>query len=431
MTAVDHILPALSNALPAECRSARDGAGVSEIGPSDPELRAAPAAFRTAVSIARRNWDHGSLTFVLPSGRDLVIEGRVPGPNARLVIKDFRFVSRVLSSADIGFGEGYMAGEWDTPDLAALLEAFTANFDRLEKLVAGNPLMRVVNFLAHVFNHNSKAGSRRNIYAHYDLGNAFYERWLDSSMTYSSARYEAPGQPLVEAQRNKYLSLAKQIELQPGHHVLEIGCGWGGFAEFAAGEVGAKVTGVTISPSQFEFARKRLFNLGLAERADIQLIDYRDVEGRFDRVASIEMFEAVGEAYWPAYFDKVRDVLAPGGQAGLQIITIRDELFKVYRSRSDFMRKYIFPGGMLPSEARLREETARAGLEWGSIARFGQNYADTLSEWAGSFEAAWEDIRALGFDERFRRLWSFYLRYCEAAFRTERTNVVQLSLVRG
>jgi len=407
----------------------RDG-GHAAIGLDDPELRAAPAAFRTAVSIARRNWDHGSLTFQLPSGRDLRIDGRGPGPDGRLIVRDFRFVARVLAAADIGFGEGFMAGEWDTPDLAALLEVFTLNFDRLERLVSGNPLMRAINFLAHVFNRNSKAGSRRNIHAHYDLGNAFYERWLDAGMTYSSARYEAPGQPLAEAQRNKYLSLARQIDLRSGHHVLEIGCGWGGFAEFAAAEIGAKVTGVTISPSQFDFARKRLFDLGLAERADIRLVDYRDIEGRFDRVASIEMFEAVGEAYWPAYFSKIRDVLSPGGRAGLQIITIRDELFSVYRARSDFMRKYIFPGGMLPSEKRLREETDRAGLEWGSIARFGHNYADTLSEWAARFEAAWDEIRALGFDDRFRRLWSFYLRYCEAAFRTERTNVVQLGLVR-
>jgi len=397
---------------------------------TDPELRAAPAAFRTAVSIARRNWDAGVLTFELPSGREIRIEGASPGPHGRLIIRDFRFVSRVLASADIGFGEGFMAGEWDTPDLAALLGVFTMNFDRLEKLVAGNIFMRAINLFAHALKRNSKRGSKRNIYAHYDLGNAFYSRWLDAGMTYSSARYETPGQPLAEAQRNKYLSLARDIDLRRDQHVLEIGCGWGGFAEFAAGEVGARVTGVTISPAQYEFARKRLFNCGLAERVDLKLMDYRDIKGRFDRVASIEMFEAVGEAYWPAYFAKIRDVLSPGGRAGLQIITIRDELFQVYRSRSDFMRKYIFPGGMLPSERRLREETSRAGLEWGAIARFGQNYADTLSEWAVRFEAAWDDIRALGFDERFRRLWSFYLRYCEAAFRTERTDVVQLSLLR-
>jgi len=397
----------------------------------DPELRRAPAAFRTAVDIASRNWERGSLTFVLPSGRELRIEGPAPGPEGRLIVRDFHFVSRVLASADIGFGEGFMAGEWDTPDLSALLEAFTANFDRLERLVTGNPMIRMVNGVAHALNRNSKRGARRNIHAHYDLGNAFYARWLDPSMTYSSARFERPDQPLGEAQRHKYETLAHAIQLEPGRHVLEIGCGWGGFAEFAAREVGARVTALTISPAQHEFARKRLFDQGLADLVDVRLMDYRDVSGQFDAVASIEMFEAVGEAYWPAYFSKVREVLSPGGRAGLQIITIRDELFRTYRSRSDFLRKYIFPGGMLPSEGRLREEIDRAGLEWGGVVRFGQNYADTLAQWATSFENAWEDIRRLGFDERFRRLWRFYLSYCEAGFRTGRTNVVQLSLGRA
>jgi len=401
------------------------------IAAGDPELRKAPAAFRSVVAIASQNWELGTLTFILPSGREIFIQGTRPGPDGRLVVKDFHFVDRVLASGDIGFGEGFMAGEWDTPDLSALLEAFTANFDRLHKLMDGNPVMRVVNALSLLFNRNSRKGARRNIEAHYDLGNAFYSRWLDPSMTYSSARYERPGQALSEAQRNKYASLARGIGLARDHTVLEIGCGWGGFAEFAAREVGARVTGVTISPAQYEFARKRLFDQGLAERVDIRLIDYRDVQGQFDRVASIEMFEAVGEEYWPAYFNKVRDVLSPGGRAGLQIITIRDELFAVYRSRADFIQKYIFPGGMLPSEARLHEEVERAGLEWKGVVRFGQNYADTLAEWARRFEAAWDDIKGQGFDERFRRLWRFYLSYCEAGFRTERTNVVQLSLTRS
>ena len=396
----------------------------------DADLRAAPTAFRTVVEIARENWEAGSLTFVLPSGREIRVEGASPGPAGRLVIKDFRFIRRVLAGGDIGFGEGYMAGEWDTPDLSALLEVFTLNFDRLERLVSGNPWTRSLNFLSQALNRNSRKGSRRNIHAHYDLGNAFYSRWLDPSMTYSSARFERADQSLGDAQKAKYAALARQIDLRPGHHVLEIGCGWGGFAEFAAGEIGAKVTALTISPAQFQFARERLFRVGLAERADVRLLDYRDVEGRFDRVASIEMFEAVGEAYWPRYFRKIREVLSPGGRAGLQVITIRDELFRVYRQRSDFMRKYIFPGGMLPSEARLRQETAQAGLEWDAISRFGQNYAQTLAEWASRFEGAWDDIRSLGFDERFRRLWRFYLSYCEAAFRTGRTDVVQLSLGR-
>ena len=401
------------------------------VAPGDTELRKAPAAFRSVVAIASENWEVGTLTFVLPLGQEIFIEGHRPGPNARLIVNNYHFVDRVFESGDIGFGEGFMAGEWDTPDLSAVMEAFTANLDRIHRLVDGKPFIRVLNFVSLLFHRNSRKGARRNIEAHYDLGNAFYSRWLDPSMTYSSARYERPGQSLSEAQRNKYASLAREIELQPEHSVLEIGCGWGGFAEFAAKEVGARVTGVTISPAQYEFARKRMFDLGLAERADIRLIDYRDVEGQFDRVASIEMFEAVGEEYWPAYFRKVRDVLSPGGRAGLQIITIRDELFSVYRSRADFIRKYIFPGGMLPSEARLREETERAGLEWRNIVRFGQNYADTLAEWARRFEGAWDDIKGPGFDERFRRLWRFYLSYCEAGFRTERTNVVQLSLNRS
>jgi cyclopropane-fatty-acyl-phospholipid synthase len=397
----------------------------------DPELRRAPAAFRTAVDIAQRNWRCGSLTFELPSGREILVRGGLPGPDGRLIVRDFRFVSRVLASADIGFGEGYMAGEWDTPDLSALLEAFTVNFDRLEKLIQGNLVMRAVNRIAHGFNRNTRRGARRNIHAHYDLGNAFYARWLDPSMTYSSARFERPDQSLSDAQRHKYATLARAIGLEPGRHVLEIGCGWGGFAEFAAKEVGARVTALTISPAQHEFARQRLYDQGLAEKTEVRLMDYRDVEGQFDHVASIEMFEAVGEAYWPAYFAKVRDVLSPGGRAGLQIITIRDELFRAYRLRSDFLRKYIFPGGMLPSEGRLREEVDRAGLEWRTIARFGQNYAETLSQWAASFETAWDEIRKLGFDERFRRLWHFYLSYCEAGFRAERTDVVQLSLSRS
>jgi cyclopropane-fatty-acyl-phospholipid synthase len=394
------------------------------------ELRRAPSAFRTAVHICLNNWHAGTLTFVMPSGREIRIEGAHPGPDACLLVRDYNFVSRALAAGDIGFGEAFMAGEFDTPDLSLLLEAFSANFDKLNQLVAGNPLMRFINAVAHMLNRNDRKGSARNIHAHYDLGNAFYARWLDPTMTYSSAIYDRPGQPLPEAQRNKYAALARTIDLREGQSVLEIGCGWGGFAEFAAKEVGAKVTAITISQAQHDFARKRLFEAGLADKADIRLVDYRDVEGQFDRVASIEMFEAVGEEYWPTYFGKIHDVLAPGGRAGLQIITIKDEIFRTYRSRADFIQKYIFPGGMLPSETRLREETNRAGLEWRDVARFGQNYADTLAEWARSFEGAWEDIKGLGFDERFRRLWRFYLSYCEAGFRTERTNVIQLGLAK-
>ncbi len=393
-----------------------------------PEVRRAPAAFRTALRIAAENWLEGALTVVLPSGEELAIHGRHEGRHARLVVKDFRFVGRVLAAADIGLAEGYIAGEWETPDLSALLEACASNFDRLSQLVDGNPLVRALNALAHGLNRNSRKGSKRNIYAHYDLGNDFYSAWLDPSMTYSSALFETPDQDLQAAQTHKYATLARSIDLQSHHHALEIGCGWGGFAEFAAKEVGARVTAITISPAQAEFARKRLFEQGLADRAEIRLVDYRDLEGHFDRVASIEMFEAVGEAYWGQYFDRIRRVMAPGGRAGLQIITIRDELFGDYRKRSDFIKKYVFPGGMLPSEQRLREEVHAAGLAYGEVLRFGQHYADTLQQWGQRFDAAWDQIRSPTFDARFQRLWRFYLSYCEAGFRTGRTDVIQLQL---
>jgi cyclopropane-fatty-acyl-phospholipid synthase len=396
-----------------------------------PELRRAPAAFRTFVRLAARNWTEGVLEIVTPDGLSIPIRGPGGGPEGRLIVRDYRFVGRVLTGGVIGFAEGYMAGEWDSPDLSRLLEALSMNLDRMRGLIEGNPVVRLINRIGHRLHRNSREGSRRNIHAHYDLGNAFYEKWLDPSMTYSSARFAKPGQDLTAAQRHKYASLAKSIGLKSGHSVLEIGCGWGGFAEYAAKEVGARLTGITISQEQYDYARKRMFDQGLSEKAEIRLIDYRDVDGTFDRVASIEMFEAVGEEYWPTYFAKVRDLLAPAGRAGLQIITIRDELFDHYRASTDFIQKYVFPGGVLPSEARLKQETDAAGLNWGAISRFGQGYAETLSQWGKSFQAAWDDIVPLGFDERFRRLWAFYLSYCEAGFRTARTDVIQLELVKA
>jgi cyclopropane-fatty-acyl-phospholipid synthase len=397
-------------------------------GSQMPDLSGTPLTFRTAARTMIDNWAIGTMTFVLPDGREVRLQGAEPGPEARLIVHDYDFIKRTIANGTIGFGEGYMAGEWDTPDLSALLEVLASNFARFEKVAFGNPVMAALNWLQHMLRGNTRAGSKRNIHAHYDLGNEFYARWLDRTMTYSAARFEQPGEPLPEAQKRKYRTLCESMGLKPDHHVLEIGCGWGGFAEFAAKDVGARVTAITISEEQFRFAKERMFREGLAERADIRLVDYRDVAGQFDRVASIEMFEAVGERYWPTYFEKVRESLKPGGRAGLQIITIREELFEHYKRTPDFIQKYIFPGGMLPSEERLKAVTDRVGLAWGQINRFGVSYADTLAEWARRFEAAWDEIRRLGFDERFRKLWRFYLSYCEAGFRTQRTNVVQLSL---
>ncbi|WP_292053434.1 MULTISPECIES: SAM-dependent methyltransferase [unclassified Brevundimonas] len=390
------------------------------------------SVFDLFLKLLSANWSWGRLTIILPDGSTRQLAGPDEGHSAVLRIRNYRLAARVLKSGDIGFAEAFMAEEWDSPDLPVLLETLVNNYDHIRRLFDGNPLVNVFNRIAHKLNRNSRRGARRNIHAHYDLGNRFYASWLDESMTYSSARFAGDEQSLSDGQTAKYASLARIMDLQAGHEVLEIGCGWGGFAEFAAAQVGAHVTGVTISVEQYEFARERVFKAGLADKVDIRLQDYRDVQGRFDRVASIEMFEAVGREYWPTYFGKLHDVLKPGGRAGLQIITIQDELFEEYEARTDFIQKYVFPGGSLPSEARLAEVIDRTGLERGRIERFGLDYARTLAEWSCRFEAAWSGIVRdnAGFDERFRRLWLFYLAYCEAGFRSRRTDVIQLELQR-
>ncbi len=396
-----------------------------------PEVRRAPVAFRSALKVTAEKWQGVPLTVQLPSGHALRIQGQAPGAEVLLQVRDFNFMRRILSGGDVGFAEGYAAGDWDTPDLPALLIAFSDNFDRLAGLMTGNPLVKAMDFISHTLNRNSKTGSRKNIHAHYDLGNGFYAAWLDPSMTYSAALFDHARVSLEEAQGAKYAALARAIGIERSHKVLEIGCGWGGFAEFVGREIGADVEAVTISRAQHDYAAQRIQSAGLSDRVKIRLCDYRDVQGRFDRVASIEMFEAVGEAYWPAFFDKVDEVLAPGGRAGLQIITIADHLFEGYRRRPDFIQKYIFPGGMLPSDKRLREETAKAGLRWEGCHGFANDYARTLSEWSTRFEEAWPEVRVMGFDEKFHRLWRYYLGYCEAGFRTGRTDVVHLSLAKA
>lgn len=388
----------------------------------------APASAK-AVLLALLQLKGGSAAIALPDGRVLLF-GDGSGPQVDFRIRSYHFARRVLKNGDIGFAEGLMAGEWESNDLSALLTLLASNVERFTRLLEGGPLGKAVHWLRHLSNANTKSGSRRNILAHYDLGNAFYSAWLDASMTYSSARFDAQVRDLEAGQRAKYKALAEHLDLKAGDHVLEIGCGWGGFAEFAAREYGARVTGITISDEQLAYARARMEKAGLTDRVEIRRQDYRDVEGQFDKVASIEMFEAVGEKYWPAYFAKIANVLKPGGRAGLQIITIRDELFDTYRKRADFIQRYVFPGGMLASVERLREETAKVGLVWREVEAFGQSYADTLAEWAKRFKAKWTDIHALGFDERFKQLWLFYLSYCEAGFRTGRTDVVQLELAK-
>jgi cyclopropane-fatty-acyl-phospholipid synthase len=406
---------------------------VTEVEKAHPGLIAAlggaPTSFK-AVALACLNLREGQMLAVLPNGRQWLFGHDNSGPLVRLHIADYGFAKRCITDGDIGFAEGYMAGEWDSPDLASLLTYLSGNADRIRRIFRGNVLRRLTHWFTHLGRENTLKGARENILAHYDLGNSFYAAWLDPTMTYSSARFEQPGQDLTEGQLAKYRSIARMIDLKPGEHVLEIGCGWGGFAEVAAKEYGARVTGLTLSDEQLTFAQARMQRQGLNDRVELRIQDYRIVEGAFDKVASIEMFEAVGEKYWPAYFEKIHNVLKPGGRAGLQVITIRDDLFADYGKRVDFIQRYIFPGGMLPSTDRFKQEAGKAGLQLADMTAFGQSYADTLARWAERFTAAWADVKALGFDERFKRMWLFYLGYCEAGFRSQRTDVVQAALVR-
>ena len=367
----------------------------------------------------------GSLEFVDPDGGVHTHVGGRPGPSARFEIHDWAVVQRAAARGDIGLGEDYIAGGWDTDDVEALITYFLVNFEHLEGYANGNFLNRFLFVLLNTMvRRNSMSGSRRNIEAHYDVGNDFYALWLDETMTYSSALYRDGGENLSDAQRNKYGRILSKLEQAKGE-ILEIGCGWGGFAEQAS-DRGCHVTGVTISPSQHEFASRRLAN-----RAEIRLEDYRKIGGRFDSIVSIEMFEAVGERYWPQYFRVLGERLKDGGRAVIQTILIRDELFSDYRRRSDFIRHYVFPGGMLPSLSRFKDEAAKAGLKAVDVFSFGQDYARTLREWSARMQEREKDILAQGRNRQFMRNWQFYLGMCAAAFAVGRTDVAQIELVRA
>lgn len=391
----------------------------------DEAVRGLPFAARQAFRLASR-LSRGSLDVDLPDGRRLRFEGAHVGPKARLLIHNLAFAGRMAARGDIGLAEAYLRGEWDTPDLTAFLELFAANYTLVETLLPNRPLIRLWQVFRHCLDRNTRAGARRNIRAHYDLGNRFYEAWLDRTMTYSSAIFSAGDNDLASAQRRKYRALIDSTEIRSSHHVLEIGCGWGGFAEYVAKEVGCRVTGLTLSEEQFFYARQRMRDQGLGDKVEIKLLDYRDERGIYDRIASIEMFEAVGEAYWQSFFRQLRDRLRSGGRAGLQVITIRDEHFTSYRREIDFIRRYIFPGGMLPSPSILKSLGERFGLPLTGERIFGQDYVRTLSAWRERFRAAWPQIAPLGFDERFRRMWEYYFAYCEAGFRTENIDVRQM-----
>jgi cyclopropane-fatty-acyl-phospholipid synthase len=382
---------------------------------------------RLALTMATK-LQSGALTIELANGARHRIRGAAPGPEGHLRLHRERAIRRFITGGRLGFSEAYLDGDWDSDDLARLLELMSRNEQVYDDLDGGSLWRRIPARLQHLVRVNTRRGSRRNILAHYDLSNDFYRRWLDRSMTYSSAQFAHPDMTLEEAQQAKYRAIVERLELRPHHHLLEIGCGWGGFAEFVGREVGARVTAITISEAQHAHAAERIQAAGLSDRVDVRLLDYRDVADVYDRIASIEMFEAVGERYWPTYFGKLRSCLRPEGRATLQVITIADRYFQSYRKGVDFIQRHVFPGGMLPSPGVLQREIARAGLRPIAEVAFGLDYARTLAEWGRRFRGAWPDIVRLGFDHRFRRLWDYYLAYCETGFRVGYTDVRQITL---
>ncbi len=399
------------------------------------DARRFPAAARFSLALLER-LEHGRLAVTFPDGQRAAFGGGAGEPPADLQLASWSVFGAALTRGDIGFAESYIAGDWSSADLARLLSFFVRNRDAVETMIYGSFWGRLVYRLKHLLNRNTKAQARKNIAAHYDLGNTFYSLWLDPSMTYSSALLDAVDDPhrpldnaeLAQAQQAKYRRVLDELSLAPASRVLELGCGWGGFAEAAARD-GHHVKGLTLSPAQLAHARSRLDRAGLA--ANLQLQDYRDEQGTYDGVASIEMFEAVGEEYWPSYFATLSRCLAPGGRACVQTIVIDDRLFERYRRGTDFIQQYIFPGGMLPSPSAFAAQASAAGLAIVRQHAFGRAYARTLASWRQRFLGRLDAVRALGYDERFIRTWEFYLAYCEAAFAAGNTDVVQFTLARS
>ncbi|MAM62382.1 MAG: SAM-dependent methyltransferase [Maritimibacter sp.] len=370
----------------------------------------------------------GRIDFVMPDGRVFRAEGKAIGQVAEVHIHSDDVFARLVREGDLGFCDSYIEGGWSTPDLQAFLDFIQDGNDVLYAGFNGAGLVRTYERFRHWLQRNTKRQAKKNISAHYDLGNDFYTLWLDETMTYSSALFRTGQESLEKAQTQKYASMVDQIGAQPGDHVLEIGCGWGGFAEYAAGERGLRVTCLTISQEQYNYAVERIEKAGLSDMVTFKLQDYRNETGQYDGIASIEMFEAVGQKYWPVYFETLKKCLKPGKRATLQIITLTERRYERYRKGVDFIQKYIFPGGMLPSKTVLREEIEKAGLALRDQIAFGESYSQTLRRWFETFNDKWDQVSALGFDDRFRRMWNFYLAGCAAAFHSQNCDVVQVTI---
>ena len=386
-----------------------------------------PRYFATAFGVTKKG-QNGCIDFVLDDGRTFRAEGPHPGPVCEIQIHNFGIFERLLREGQLGFCDAYLDGQWSTPDLQAFMDYIHADNDEVFDSFPGQKLVQFYERLRFWMQGNSKGQARKNISYHYDLGNDFYGLWLDKTMTYSSALFETGQESLEEAQTAKYASMVDQMGVNAGDHVLEIGCGWGGFAEYAAKERGLSVTCLTISKEQIKYAQDRINAAGLQDLVTLKLQDYRDETGVYDGIASIEMFEAVGEKYWPSYFQTVHDRLKPGGQATLQIITVRDDRFEIYRKSVDFIQKYIFPGGMLPSPLVLSKQAQEAGLKVVKSIEFGESYSETLRRWHDTFNDKWDQVLTMGFDDRFRRMWNFYLTSCAATFHYGNCDVTQITI---
>ena len=373
----------------------------------------------------------GRLDIELPDGRVFRAEGQEAGHVATLHVHNPDIFARTIREGDLGFCEAYMDGWWSTPDLMAFMDLIHDDAEEMYDGFPGQFLVRAYERLRFWLQGNSKKQARKNISYHYDLGNDFYGLWLDPTMTYSSAKFETGQEDLATAQTLKYKSMVDQMGVNAGDHVLEIGCGWGGFAEYAAKERGLRITGLTISKEQHDFAVARMERLGLSDKVTIKLQDYRDETGQYDGIASIEMFEAVGEEYWSVYFETLRKCLKLNRHATLQIITVAHRRWDVYKRGVDFIQKYIFPGGMLPSPVILRQVAENAGLSTVRSIEFGESYSETLRRWHKDFNGKWDAVAKLGFDDRFRRMWNFYLTSCAATFHSGNCDVTQITLTRA
>ena len=377
----------------------------------------------------------GGIEATLPDGSRRMLGGRAPGPVPIVRLHSWRALVRLMSSGSVGWYKAWELGEWSSPDPVPLFDLFMRNGESLGDIARAKGLFRLVNRLGHRFRENDRKRARRNIEAHYDLGNDFYRAWLDAGMTYSCAVFAqpiSPDEPLEQAQERKIRLLLGRLELKPGQRLLDIGCGWGSLAEIAARDHGVRVTGLTLSESQKAWADERMARAGFSDRVSIELLDYRDAQGTYDAIASVEMAEAVGREYWPAYVRSIAHLLKPGGRAALQLISIRESLFEAYAANADFIQTYIFPGGMLVSEQRFRRLSQEAGLEWRDREGYALHYAETLKRWRNRYDRAVEEERLpAGFDEPFHRLWRYYLMYCEGGFRGGGIDVAQVTLVKG